>query len=61
MLKLIGVPDRVTVVGATKSGSDWLINLNSATIWPNGSLGVPVSFKINSGGLFNYTTEIIGG
>jgi hypothetical protein len=60
-LKFVGLPDRVSVVGGTKIGPDWFLNVGEPSVSPTGSVGLPVYFQVTSGGAFAYALEVIGG
>ena len=60
-LKFVGLPDRVSVVGGTKIGPDWFLNVGEPSVSPTGSVGLPVYFQVASGGAFAYALEVIGG
>ena len=59
MLKIMGLPERVSVVGGVKEGSNWLLTLTPAAIAASSSRTVPVFFQVSSGGMFSYSVEVI--
>jgi hypothetical protein len=56
-----GLTDLISVVGGTKIGSDWYLDIGDPDLPVSASIGIPVFFRIQPGGILSYSHQVIGG